>query len=315
MARAIRALLLGWRLERAELAAVGVVAIGLSVIAIGIARHLDLIVARCRVVGYGVAPCGGLRELGQVYDASTNTQMWLTVQLLAVLPFVAGLVLGAPLVARELEQRTALVAWPMAVSRVRWLARRVVPIALLGSIVLAVPAMAGEILVRSMYPLLDPATNFEGYGIRGPLLELRFVLALAISVLVGTLVGRQLPAVLVAGALVAGAGIGLEQLQPLWVEPVEQAAAQHPIDHVGSQFVRQRYRDANGAWMRDEDAWALLVTANEDQPQTGLPEEVMFVIPRERYGDVVLRESAALVAVIGGVSLALIRLLQRKRPG
>jgi hypothetical protein len=309
------ALLLAWRLHRWELGAVAVAAIGLSWLAIDNAWKLDAIVAGCRSAPVVVAPCGGLADAGTIYDNDIQGALLWVKQGLAILPFAAGVVLGVPLLARELEHGTALLSWPLARSRGRWLALRAVPVALLGTAILLIPAMAGEVALGSLYPPIDPAANFEGYGVRGPLLALRFLPVLCLSALIGAWLGRQLPALLVAGVVAAGLGIGLMQVQPYWVEPVEHAVREEwqPMG-VGNLFVRQRYRDENGAWMRDDDAWAIMATA-DDTSQPGLPEEVFFVIPRERYRDVMLRESLALAVAAAGLGGLLLVAVRRRRPG
>jgi hypothetical protein len=310
-------ILLAWRLHRAELVAVAVAALGLSWLCVWAAGDLDRIVAGCRAALELAAPCGGLAESGTIYDNDIQGRVAVARQALAALPFAAGVVLGVPLLARELEHGTAPLSWPLARSRARWLALRAVPVAVIGTAILLVPAMAGEVLLRSLYPPLDPAANFEGYGIRGPLLILRFLAAFAAAGLVGAWIGRQLPALLLAGVVAAGIGIGLMQAQPLWVPAVEQpfVGEAAPIDSVGSLYVRTRYRAPSGEWMRDEDAWAILATAYEDTNQPGLPDEVFFDIPRERYLDVVARESVALAAGAGLSGWLLTAVVRRRRPG
>ena len=45
-----------------------------------------------------------------------------------VTPFAAGIFLGAPLLSREIEHRTAHVAWSLSASRRSWLSRRTMPL-------------------------------------------------------------------------------------------------------------------------------------------------------------------------------------------
>lgn len=310
-------LLLAWRLQRWEFAALGVVAAAASFVALGVAFRLDDLAAACRAVTEVVAPCGGLTESGTIYDSQSQTRMYLARQALAVLPFAAGVILGVPLLARELELGTAQVAWPLARSRVRWLWVRLVPVAVIGVVLLAVPAMAAEVLVRSQYPVISPSANFEAYGERGVLPLLRFLPVLALAALVGAWIGRQLPALLVAGVLAGGVGFAVILLAPLWVEPVEQQLEVfRPIDSLGIKYVTVRYR-IDGNWISDEEAYALMSWDGEgEEPDpASMPEQVMFGIPGERYPEVVLRESAALVGanlLLGG---ALVFVVRRRRPG
>lgn len=318
-----RALLLTWRLQRAEIVAVAIVAIVLGGAALLISRELDALAAECMAAAEVVAPCGSLWDGGFVYHPPTGTQMYLVFQGMAVLPFAAGVVLGVPLIAPEVERGTALLAWPLARSRRRWLAVRLLPVAVVGLALLAIPAVAAEVLERSLHPLTNPGASFEQYGVRGLLPMLRFVPVLVVSAMVGAALGRQLPALLVAGAVAAGIGIGLEQVKPLWLEPVEQRPFNpygefSTVEWLGDLYVRTRYRDVDGSWMSEEDALAAMTWMEGDEPEpdwTQMPREVPFRIPGERYPDVMLRESGALLggaALIGGL---LVLVVERRRPG
>jgi hypothetical protein len=58
-----------------------------------------------------------------------------------ILPFGVGLLAGVPIVARELEMRTAQTAWSLNGSRLRWLIRQVAPIG--GVVALAIAVRGG----------------------------------------------------------------------------------------------------------------------------------------------------------------------------
>jgi hypothetical protein len=310
--------LLAWRLQRWEIAAVAVAAIVLTVLALLRAFRYDELVAGCRAALEVVAPCGGLREAGTIYDIQDQTTVYLVRQGLAVLPFAAGVVLGVPLLAREIEHRTAQLAWPLARSRARWLGVRLVPSAIIGAILVLPAALAGEILLRSQFPIISPGANFEGYGERGLVLLLRFELVLIAAALVGGWLGRQLPAVLVAGLVAGGIGLAVTFVQPHWVEPVQaELEVMRPIDTLGDQYVGVRYR-VDGQWISDEEAYALMrwdgLGEEPDPSQIG-PEQVSYMVPGERYPEVVARESLALVAASAGLSGVLLLLVQRRRPG
>jgi hypothetical protein len=294
-----------------------VAAIGLSVLALQRAFRYDELVAGCRGVSVLVAPCGGLPQAGTIYDIQDQSTVYLVRQGLAVLPFAAGVVLGAPLLAREIEHRTAQLAWPLSRSRARWLAIRLVPTATIGAIVLAAPALAGEVLIRSQFPVISPGVSFEGYGERGLLLELRFELVLVASALVGGWLGRQLPALLVAGLVAGGIGAAINIVQPYWVEPVAQEVEVfQPIDSLGDRYVTVRYR-IDGHWISDEEAYERMSWngVGEEPDPSELPEQVSYMLPGERYPDVVAGESVALLGGGFGLSSVLLFLVQRRRPG
>jgi putative exporter of polyketide antibiotics len=315
------ALALAWRLHRWEIGAVAVAASLLSAGALWVASELGRLLAQCRAAKELVAPCGSLTEMGIVYQAETQTLMYIVINGMIALPYFAGVVLGAPLVSRELEHRTAQLGWPLAQSRARWLWFRLLPIALIGLVLLAIPAMAGEVLQRTLHPLIDPGASFEHYGSRGPLLALRFLPVVAVAALVGTLLGRQLPSVLVAAVVAGAMAFGLGLSARLWVEPdVQQDVEVYmPLETQGNLYVTTRYRDRDGTWMTDEEAFERMSwdpESGEPEPDPAeMPQPVLFMISRERYGDVVLRESVAFVGAGLALSGLLLIAVRRRRPG
>lgn len=297
-----------------------VAAVILSAGALWVTSQLSQLLAQCRAATVVVAPCGSLTEMGAVYHSESQTLMVLVQMGMAALPYIAGVVLGAPLVSRELEHRTAQFGWPLARSRARWLWFRFLPIALVGAVLLAIPAMAGEVLERALHPVIDPGMSFEGYGSRGPVLVLRLLPAVAAAALVGTLLGHQLPSVLVAGVVVGAMAFGNMLIQPLWLEPTQQQDVEvyRPLETLGGLYVTTEYRDRDGSWISEEEA----IERMSWDPESGEPEPdpadspvpVLLMIPRERYGEVVMRESAALVGagvVLSGLLLVAVR---RRRP-
>jgi hypothetical protein len=309
-----RVFLLAWRLHRAELAAVTVASLTVTLAFLGAAMDLAETHQQCLAIGTRVAPCGGPAEAGQYYtDASQDIQM--VFPFAGALPFVAGLVLGVPLASRELEHRTAHLAWPMSRSRPRWLALRLLPLALLGLLALVPAGLAGEVLTRHYYPLTDPGANFEQYGIRGPILVARFVPALLLGAIAGLLVGRQLPALLVAGALAAGMGAGLSALRPFGAAPVERPSRflEDPVQ-VGNLYQDIVYRDAQGNLMPEERAWELLGIPEDEVEPDLLPRETFLVIPGTRYPEVLARETGVIAAGSIVLAVGLVAAVRRGRP-
>jgi hypothetical protein len=113
-------------------------------------------------------------------------------------PFGMGLVLGVPIVAREIEGRTAGMAWTLSRSRVWWLAGRFAFAALVLVALLVVVVLASGQLAAAIVPNLHLDRDFTWIGRRDWLIVARGVAALGIGMLVGAVVGRQLPALLAA---------------------------------------------------------------------------------------------------------------------
>ena len=232
-----------------------------------------------------------------------------------VTPFLLGLFLGIPIVAREVEQRTASLAWSLSRSRRRWLLQRAAPILIVVAVASLAAGVAGEVLTHAMPSSEGVEIGFTDYGMRGPLLAVRGVAVFGIALAVGTLVPRQLPALLLAGALTLGLFAGVElfmgdlmrrEAVPMTSEEQQQGASQT----IYGSALRD---DATGQLISDDAYY-------RDHPeamQAGLPPgltPMVYAVPGSRYGDFVLRESAILGAVallaFGTTSLV----VSRRRP-
>jgi hypothetical protein len=116
-------------------------------------------------------------------------------ELFTLTPLVAGILVGAPLVARELERKTSLLVWTQGVTRMRWLVGM-----LLGVFAGTIALFAAFSLLNNwwLHPIiqLDGRFNqiFEVVGIV-PIAYAAFALALGIAA--GALSGKTLPAILV----------------------------------------------------------------------------------------------------------------------
>jgi hypothetical protein len=117
-----------------------------------------------------------------------------------LLPFLVGLLGGVPLVARELEARTAQTAWSLFPSRATWLLRQLAPVALVVGVSVAFAALAASPVAA------DRAAWGGGFassdlGLHGPLVLIRAFAAFGIALFAGALLGRALPAFVLGGAL------------------------------------------------------------------------------------------------------------------
>src|SRR5450759_5411938 len=127
-----------------------------------------------------------------------GADMGLVRTLLVLLPFVVGILFGAPLVAKEIEQGTAPLSWALVGSRRRWLLRKMFTAALLIVPLLLLAGLAADVLQGAQTPGTDPHASFENFSFRGVMIVFWGLAALLGTVALGTLLGRTLPAVLVA---------------------------------------------------------------------------------------------------------------------
>ena len=245
-------------------------------------------------------------EAGRVMAA-----MWL-------LPLVAGVLAGSVLVAREVEHRTTQFAWSVGTSRRRWFLDRVVPVFVVavGAVVLA--AIAGQVVEAARAPWINPLVSANDFGLRGPIVVALAVAAFGISVLVGAVSGRMLPALILAAVLVVGVRSVVDQMLPFG-EPVvilpdsifsDIATTDYPLVTSGA------WQASDGRLLSFEEAFALAPTGTDD-PSIWLSEhgkDVALGVPGPNIWHVELRKSAILVGigVVGLIGAALV--VDRRRP-
>ncbi len=124
---------------------------------------------------------------------------------LQVLPVLAGVLIGAPMVARELESGTFRLSWTQGCGRTRWLIARLVLVA----VVLAAAAAAVSALFSWYYhPLLqlgqDSPLSPLVFDLRGVAFAGWTLAAFAIGVFAGALIRRTIPAIVAATAAWSG---------------------------------------------------------------------------------------------------------------
>ena len=112
---------------------------------------------------------------------------------LAVLPLLAGLFVGAPLIARELEFGTYRFAWTQAVTRRRWLLSKTAFLAL-GTVAAAALASALTMWWRSPFDTLEGRMTPRGFDIEGLVVPAYALFALALGVLAGLVLRRTVAA-------------------------------------------------------------------------------------------------------------------------
>ena len=240
-----------------------------------------------------------------------------------VTPFALGLILGIPVVAREVEGRTAGIAWTLSRSRSRWLIQRALPLAVVVIALAAAVGIGSEFVTRTN-PFADLAANpgFADHTARGWTLPVRALAVLLLAIAVGAMVPKQLPALLLAAAvtlaLFVGLSIGMDTWMTAEAKPilVDESGRFGPFAD-GPRIFDMAYR---------EDASGEVITMNDFYNRYGdvafpddggAPEgftEVAIGIPGEQYWVWVARESAivgGLALVFGGLAAVVVH---RRRP-
>lgn len=297
---------LAWRLQRFEITVLAAASL-VWVAAAGVITW--------QLSGYAAQfpDCFGLTTLSAPYceDASLQFAPWdqtgeALLWLVLAMPLVFGVVLGSPVVAREIEQGTAQLAWAHATTRGRWLTGRVVPTALALGVLLALVASVAEALEVARLGGENP--GFQRFDQRGVLVVLRGLLCFGLAVLTGILLGRTLPALLAAavisGIVIFGLVFGLDvwrRAESVIVETNSPAAEQVlPLAMVLDPVAVLD----NGTVVTDRSA----------ELPDGESFDALRIIPGDQYWTWIGRESAALALCAALAGIAALANVRRRRP-
>jgi len=227
------------------------------------------------------------------------------------------LVLGVPILTREIEHKTAMIAWPLAGSRLNWLALRTLPVLAVGLVLIGAMAFAADQLAQAYFPHDEIA--FDRHGSRGISLVTRSTLMFAAAVLLGAVIGKLLPALLIGIALAVGISTAMDAALPHWASSTELTGAETEIYGPGPLRTGAQYRLADGRLISAQEGEILVQELYEqnggEEPDPALmPQQVMYGIATERYGEVLIRESTAILAVTVLASALAVAVVQRRRP-
>lgn len=231
-------------------------------------------------------------------------------------PFAAGIFLGAPLLSREIEHRTAPMAWSLSPSRRDWLVWRTAP--------LLVALLATQLVLgQASGLLLETAEEggqlgFRHFGQFGPILAARGLAIFGVGVLVGLALGRTLPAILVTSlltvAIVGGMSIGRDLLMR---EEAEWTPVGNQADLVHMVFDQGFRPDAGGDVITWEEAYQRYPDAFDEMSGDGAPPgmtSVWKVVPPQALGLYVTREIGVLLATFIVAGVATVAVVRRRRP-
>jgi hypothetical protein len=232
-----------------------------------------------------------------------------------VAPVMLGLFLALPVVARELDHRTAPIAWTLSRSRARWLLMRTAPVVGLVAVLSAVLAIAAEVMWRAS-PWAEglPDLGFAEHGSHGPLMVARGVAAAGVGLAAGAIVARQLGGLLLAVLLSAALLFGTAIVMDAWMETdAEWVELGTPAD---SRIFDMAYReDATGQVVSFNDFYSYdggqIAVADDGEPE-GMT-AISLLVPAERAGEWIARESMLLALISLGASGAALLSVRTRR--
>jgi hypothetical protein len=308
---------LAWRLQRWELGSIGVFVVVLVVALVVIGWRMEQIQAAApecwqrdtdaRLTATMQETCaasyqahGALQEVG-AYAAVGST----------LAPFVLGVILGPPLVGREIEGRTAGIAWTLSGSRRRWLALRAGPVVALGMVATALVGLSGTTLARQL------AGGEPAFGSLVPPLPLavaRGALALAMGLLAGIVIGRTFPAVLATVLalvlFIAATSISIDAWMAAEARPIPEA-----FDMAwGSKIYNTGLQDEGGDVITLADYFRKPgIDESAELPPPGMT-LVAWRIPAADYPTWMWREAAGLGLLAIGLAATFALVTARRAP-
>jgi hypothetical protein len=186
---------LTWRQHRAEALAIAAVLAALTAVALatGIGMH-DAYkadgIAACRQAAAQGHPSERCLKAIETFEAGLPTVVTMIGPWLNLLPVLAGILIGVPLLAREYEHGTWQLAWTQGVSRTRWLTSKV---ALVVGVVIAAAAAYSALVSWWFEPVGPHAFTSDRFN-NSLVFPAYVLLAVAMGVLAGALLKRNIAA-------------------------------------------------------------------------------------------------------------------------
>ncbi|HEX7495536.1 MAG TPA: hypothetical protein VF349_02770 [Candidatus Limnocylindrales bacterium] len=325
---------LTYKQQRFETLAVAVMCLGAAAWALLASWHLNSVgvPASCLVDG-GVPYWNGPSNASWIpaacqlpsqrfTDALTSLDVGLASSLGDVLPFFVGITMGAPLVARELEQGTAPLSWSLAGARWKWLAGRILAALLLIVPLLLIAGLAADVLRGAQERGIDLHASFHYFTTRGVFLVLWGVATLMSTVALGTLYGRTMPVVVVALIVCLFARATWEPLTDRYLlhgmAVLEMPGVQSPGELLVYQsdvlYLDGKVYTGTDCWVSNGVPGCQYGPGDEPDPSSMGPQLAWYVVTGDHYWQVVALESAIMLA--GSLALGAFALfwVGRRRP-
>lgn len=307
-------------LHRFEIGAIGLGGLIGTIAALVIASRLSSLGVPQGCFGTDVQPSAscldGLRAFSQI-DRREAERFF---AVLVIFPVLAGLLLGVPAVSREIERGTAAFPWTLEGSRRRWLLTRSVVLAASLLIALVPLALAADYLEGVRHPTVPAAASFGAEGLRGLPLVARGLAGFGAGLLIGLVIGRQLPALIVGFVAATVLVTGGLMIMNGWARSEGEARALDAVGDGDYQFDTM-LRALDGTLVSFRDAEALQPVRPEIPPgsideewiQANF-EEVAILVPGLRYGEESLLHSGLLTTASLTCILLAFGLIERRRP-
>jgi ABC-type transport system involved in multi-copper enzyme maturation permease subunit len=188
-----------WRQHRSQAIACLGVLVALAIYAIVVSTSMRTAFSNdglpaCLARSGGTGCPNAITAFTNKFGSAVNVAFW---SVLLIFPGLLGVVIGAPLVARELEFGTWRLAWSQSVTRTRWLT---VKLALVTAGVIVLGAAITAVIMWYRAPMDRLTGHFinNAYDYEGLVLTAYILCAFGFAVLAGLLIRRSIPAMIAA---------------------------------------------------------------------------------------------------------------------
>ena len=277
-----------------------------------------LAVVAARLYAIDVAACSGLQP--PLDCAARRAQadglfslIFFGHVLAATLPVFGALVLGVAVVGRELERGTTTLVWPLARSRARWLGNR--------WLIVTATVFAAALIVGLAADAMHEAsrttragTTFDLVDLRGWIIAVRAVMTFTLAVLVGALLGRTLPGLLVAMVVTVALVLGVDWTMGAWINTQAVALDMNAVND--ARITDTDWRDMTTGRVLTRLEY-LAITPPPDAPadwDAVTFEPIPIGVPGARVGDYLAVEGLILAGITIALRAGSLRVVERRTP-
>ena len=303
----LRSTLLTFRIQRFE----STVVIGAAVLSVLVSA---IVIALWNAGGY--SRCMTDQEVASTTFCQASIAVWLSriargsLSIVPVFPVVAGLLVGGPIVAKELETGTARLAWSLAPSRLQWFGQRVVPLLVMALLAGLVIGFTADALIHLQSPSIDLDATFVGFRARGLLVGVEALMVASIALAFGAILGRTVPTIVLSLVLVFAIGMAVDKVERELLTNEAVIGDEFSFDDA-NLYIDSRLRMPDGTIVTWEQLNTLYPQYANGWDETSGITNVTLYIPGARYHDVERREAAALGGIallfVGAAAVAVVR--------
>ena len=235
---------LSWRQHRTELLVAAALAIGFS-------SGMGLLTLQLQGDAASVhrvcstTPGPLCLAAGNDFAGTFSLPNFLIYDSLLALPALAGIFIGAPLLAREFELGTVRLIWTQGITRLRWLATKVNLVLVSAAVMSGAIALVAVVMVDAQIQVFT--SRWSSFDIQGSAFVAYVVFGIALGIAVGGLVRRVLPAMGITLAVFVAVRLAVViWVRPNFLPPLEWDISK-PMTDVGDTWnVGQRAVDLSG---------------------------------------------------------------------